>query len=240
MKQKLLFLFLLVFSLTWSQNPKVLKGKVIAETRDVGGVTVGNLNSRKEVFTAEDGQFSIYAKVGDTLLFTSVQLKTKKIVVEKEDFEYLPFPVRMELKITQIKEVIVEKSNIDAVSLGIVSKKVKPFTPAERRYYTATTGSGILPIDPIINAITGRTAMLKKEIAAERNQLIQERLGYMFDAEYLRNEFKIPEDYIDGFVVYASENEKVAKAVKDKNKTLTAFLLGGLADEFNKMLADGK
>ena len=33
---------------------------------------------------------------------------------------------------------------------------------------------------------------------------------------------------------------KDTKAVKDKNKTLTAFLLGGLADEFNKMLADGK
>ena len=240
MKQQLLFLFVLVCSAAWSQNPKILKGKVIADTKDVAGITVGNLNSRKEVFTAADGQFSIYAKVGDTLFFTSVQLKSKKIILEKEDFEYLPFPVRMELKVTQIKEVVVEKSNIDAVSLGIISKKVKPFTPAERRYYTARTGSGILPIDPIINAITGRTAMLKKEIAAERNKMIQERLGYMFDAEYLMTEFKIPEDYIDGFVVYASENEKVAKAVKDKNKTLTAFLLGGLADEFNKMLADGK
>ncbi len=83
--------------------------------------------------------------------------------------------------------------------------------------------------------------MLKKEVAAETQQNDTRTLRVIcLIAEYLMTEFKIPEDYIDGFVVYASENEKVAKAVKDKNKTLTAFLLGGLADEFNKMLADGK
>ncbi|KGO88791.1 hypothetical protein [Flavobacterium suncheonense] len=240
MKQKLLFLLLLVFSAAWSQNPKILKGKVIADTKDLGGITVGNLTTHKEVFTASDGQFSIYAKAGDTLLFTSVQLKTRKIVVEKEDFDYLPFPVRLELKVTEIKEVVVEKSNIDAVSLGIIPYKVKPFTPAERRYYTANTGSGLVSVDAIINTISGRNAMLKKEIAAERNKMIQERLGNMFDADYLMTEFKIPEDYIDGFVVFASENPKVAKAVKDKNKTLTTFLLGGLAETYNKMITDAK
>ncbi|WP_313808448.1 hypothetical protein [Flavobacterium sp.] len=240
MKKQLLFILLLISSSIFSQSAKILKGKIIADTKEVGGVTIANLNSKREVFSATDGQFSIYAKTGDTLLFTSVQLKAKRIIVEKEDFDYLPFPVRMELKVTQIKEIVVEKSTIDAVSLGIISKKVKPLTPAERRYYTATTGGGFLPIDPIINAITGRTAMLKKEIAAERNKMIQERLGYMFDADYLMSEFKIPEDYLDGFVVFASENQKVAKAVKDKNKTLTTFLLGGLADEYNKMIADAK
>lgn len=239
MKQKLLFLCCFLFSVCTAQQ-KVLQGKIVADTKDLSGITIKNLSLGKETSTRADGMFSIAAKTGDTLMFTAVQLKPKTIVVEKEDFDYLPYPVRMLLKITELNEIIVEKSNIDAVSLGIVPYKVKKFTPAERRYYTATTGSGILPIDPIINAITGRTKMLKKEIQVEKYMMIQAKLGNMFEAEHLMQEFNIPEDYLEGFVFFVSEKPKVMDAVKAKNKTLTLFLLGELAVEFNEMLADAK
>ncbi|MEW5674906.1 hypothetical protein ABGT15_01170 [Flavobacterium enshiense] len=240
MKQKLLLLFCFLTTVCNAQQIKVLQGRVLADTKELGGITIRNLSLGRDASTKGDGTFSIAAKVGDTLFFTAIQLKPKTIVVEKEDFDYLPFPVRMELKVTELKEVVVEKSNIDAVSLGIVPYKVKKFTPAERRYYTATTGSGIVPIDPIINAITGRTAMLKKEIQIEKYKMVQAKLGNMFEAEYLIREFDIPEDYIEGFVFFVAEKPKVMDAVKAKNKTLTLFLLGELAVEYKTMLQDAK
>ena len=79
----------------------------------------------------------------------------------------------MTSKITQLDEVKVQKSNIDAVSLGILTKPGKVYTPAERRLKTATglyasanAGTmmgGSVGLDPLINWISGRTALLKSE-----------------------------------------------------------------------------
>lgn len=239
MQQKLLFLFLFIASVTWSQNVRVLKGKVVANSKDLLGINVQNLSSKREVSSSDDGFFSITAIPGDTLLFTAVQMKSKKIIIEKEDFDYLPFIVRMELKVTQLKEVLIE-NNVNAVSLGIVPKGMKTYTPAERRYYTATTGSGLVSVDAILNAISGRTNMIKKEIVVERNQKVQNRLGNMYDEAFFINELNIPQDYVEGFIVYAGENKRIAAAVKDKNKTLTTFLLGEIATEYLKSIADEK
>lgn len=239
MRGKLLVFFLLISTITWSQNVRVLKGKVVADSKDLLGINIRNLSSKREALSSEEGFFSITAKPGDTLLFTAVQLKSKKTVVEKEDFDYLPFVVKMELMVTQLKEVVIKES-VSAESLGIVPKGMKTYTPAERRLYTATTGSGFVSVDAIINAISGRTSMIKKEIVVEKHQTAQRKLGNMFDEDFLIKEFNIQKEYIDGFIVYASENPKVKQALKEKNKTLVTFLLGELATEYNKFFANAK
>lgn len=240
MQQKLLFLFVLISLVSWSQNPKVLKGKVVADSKDLQGIIIQNISSKREVTSSDEGLFSITAKPGDTLLFTAIQLKSRKIVIEKEDFDYLPFLVKMEMNVTQLKEVVIQRSNITAESLGIVPVGMKTYTPAERRYYTATTGSGFVSVDAIINAITGKTKQLKKEIVVEKHQMTQTKLGNMFDEDFLIKEFDIKQEYIEGFIVYASENPKVVQALKEKNKTLVTFLLGELATEYNKLVVNAK
>ncbi len=239
MQQKLLFLFLLISSLSWSQNTRVLKGKVVADSKELEGINIRNLSSKREVTSLGEGFFSIAAKPGDTLLFTAIQLKSRKIVVEKEDFDYLPFMVKMELAVTQLKEVVIQQS-VSAESLGIVPKGMKTYTPAERRLYTATTGSGFVSVDAIINAINGKTNQIKKEIVVEKHQMAQVKLGNMFDEDFLIKELNVKQEYLDGFIVYVSENPKIKQALKERNKTLVAFLLGELAVEYNKMVADAK
>ena len=68
---------------------------------------------------------------------------------------------------------IASNSEFNAVSLGILKKEIKPLTPYERQLYTAgdfkpvhllSILTGSLNVDPIINAITGRTKRLKKYI----------------------------------------------------------------------------
>lgn len=239
MQQKLLYLFLLISSLSWSQNLKVLKGKVVADSKDLPGINIRNLSSKREVSSSEEGFFSINAKPGDTLLFTEVQLKSRKIIVEKGDFDYLPFTVKMELVVTELKEVLIDET-ISAESLGIVPRGMKTYTPAERRYYTASTGSGFVSVDAIINSINGKRKQIRKEMVVEKHQMAQTKLGDMFDEDFLMKQFNISKEYLEGFVVYASENPKVKQALKEKNKTLVTFLLGELATAYNKFVADEK
>lgn len=238
MQTPLLF-FILLFSLfSTAQNKKVLNGKVVAPVKDLQDINITNLQNGKEVTTDSEGVFAIFAQVGDTLLLTSVQLQTRRIAIEKEDFEYVPFFIKMQPAVTMLKEVVVESRKIDAVSLGIIPKKVRIYTPAERKYYTATTGSGIIPVDAIINAITGKTKELKKNIVIEKHERIQSRLLGMFEEDFFINELKIPQAYVNGFVVFAAEKEKIANAVMAKNKTLVRFLLGELASDYTRMIKD--
>jgi hypothetical protein len=171
MKRFLCVSFLLiVFSNTIvAQIPvtKSLKGKIVSNAIDLEGIYIVNLKTDESTTTINGGYFDIQANVGDTLMFSAIQFKGKKVVVTEKDFNDKLFFVKLETMINQLEEVkIIRYNNINAVALGIIPAGQKHYTPAERKLYTATTGGGILPIDPILNWISGRTNMLKKEIEA--------------------------------------------------------------------------
>ena len=74
-------------------------------------------------------------------------------------------------------------------SLSIVTKKKlstgKQKTQSERRLYEATSGSGLIPLNPILNAISGRTKKLKSHIAIERKELCAESLESKFSGYFI-------------------------------------------------------
>lgn len=72
------------------------------------------------------------------------------------------------MKQLNYKEVIISNSKINAVDLGIIKYQIHKinYTPAEKRLQDANSGL----ICPLINSITGKTLMFKKEIIIERRQ----------------------------------------------------------------------
>src|SRR6187551_1135023 len=123
MRIKLSLFFILVAAqaiLAQETGRAVLKGKISANIADIEGVYVINLKTEKSTITEKDGQFSIAAIPGDTLLFSSIQFKEIRVVVSQKDFQEGSFLVKMESNITQLKEVVVKRyDNINAVALGI-------------------------------------------------------------------------------------------------------------------------
>ena len=79
----------------------------------------------------------------------------------------------------------------------------------ERYLYTATSGSGIIPIDAIVNMITGRTKMLKKAIAYEKLEIRKNKYLGIVSEERLISDYSIPKDYTDGFAYYVSNDKQM-------------------------------
>ena len=236
---KILFIFLSIAHLGMAQNPfsKKIKGKIVANTSDLEGIYIANLRTNHTTITANRGYFEIEATIGDTLLFSAIQFKGLQFKVEKKDFEGDLLFVKMEPLVHQLDEVVVHQyKNINAVSLGIIPAGQKTYTPAERKLYTATQGSGVVSIDAIINRISGRTAMLKKEIAVEKKELLLDKIEYWFQKEFFTEKLKIPEDYVAGFKYYLVDSEKFSKAIKEKNKTLASFIMSQLATDYLQMI----
>jgi hypothetical protein len=220
----------------------VLNGKISANTIDLEGVYVINLKTEKSTITEKDGHFSIAATPGDTLLFSAIQLKEIRIVLEQRDFQEGFFLVKMESSITQLREVIVKRyDNINAVALGISPSGIKHLTQAERKYATAASAKlNPMGLDPVLNLISGRTAMLKKEMVVERKLSFLNQIENMFDDDYFRKTLKIPAEYIKGFEYYIVENERFATVLKSKNKTQIEFAMVSLAEKYNVIISNEK
>lgn len=242
MKEFLLILFLALSQMTFAQtvSEKLIHGKIVVESGNLSGVSVINLVNEKSAVTDNNDDFYILAKAEDLLVFSSVNLEYYRRIIEEKDLKADVLIIKMTAKITKLKEVIVNKHpEINAVSLGISPKGVKKYTPAERKLATASSMKfNPMGFDPLINLLSGRTAMLKKELEVEKKEQLLSRIGTLFDAEYYIKTLKIPVDYIKGFQYYCIEDEKFANSLYSKNKTMSRFLIVPLAEKYNKIISD--
>ena len=239
--------FLLILSVVFTQmifgqiaGEKLLHGKIIVESGNVGGVTIINLVNEKTAISDGNGDFFILAKAEDLLVFSSVNLEYYRKIIEAEDLKPDVLTIKMTAKITELEEVIVNKHpEINAVSLGISPKGIKQYTPAERKLATASSAK-LNPqgLDPLINAISGRTKMLKKELEVEKKERLLAYIGALFDDEYYTQTLKIPANYIKGFQYYCVEEEEFATSLRSKNKAMIKLLIVPLAEKYNKIITD--
>lgn len=248
MKQPLLLFLLSCSSLVFSQNEKALKGKLTAgKAGELEGITIANKQTKKTVMSDKNGSFTIRGNVGDTLYISAVQYQDQRLVLQAIDFETIPFIVPLTVKVRALDEVVVAKQTITSESLGLVLPGQKKYTTAERRLKTAGDFKpiqllgllgGQLPFDPILNAISGKTTRLKKELEVERRELLTLKLQYWFKEDYLVEELKIPKENIDGFWIYTLDDLPFKNAVKSQNKTLATFLVTELAVKYLKIIAE--
>ena len=224
------FVVLLFFATfcTWSQtsNEKILRGKIVADSASVVGIDVVNLGNEKVTVTNNKGEFSILAKVDDILVFSSMTLEMKRMLVDEDDLKSETITIYMTQKINELNEVIVKKNAAEGIS---IIPGQKHYTPAERKLYTATSGL----LDAPLNWLSGRTEMLKKEIIVERKERMLNKLGVLYEDKYYIQTLKIPEIYIDDFQRYLIEDKEFAAALKVKNRTMMLFLISKLAVNYN-------
>lgn len=234
-KNSTIILFFLIQN-CFSQS--VLNGKIVSEASNIDGIIIINISNNKTSQSKKDGLFTIQAKPKDTLYFSGMQIIDSKIILKESDFLKDLCYIRLKSQINQLEEVVIEDYNkINSVSSGVLTKPAKKYTVAERRIREATTGGGIVPLNLIINAITGRTAKLKKELEVEKRERLQNRLSGWFNDDYYTQNLKIPTEYIKGFQIFVLDDQSVISSLKAKNKTMVSFLLSGLAKKYLTVIA---
>ncbi|BDB55851.1 carboxypeptidase-like regulatory domain-containing protein [Flavobacterium ammonificans] len=232
-------IFFFIISQLYSQNqvPRRIEGKVAADFSNLEGIYVVNTSSEKSTTTNSEGHFSIEAKVGETLLLSAMNFKEVKIVLSESDFSKKWLVVSMQPIVNELNEVIVGSSSISAESLGIIPYGQKKYTPAERKIFTATSGFGI---DPILNLISGRTNMLKKELEIEKKEGYLIQLENLFQPEFYIHSMHIPQLHVKGFLYFLVENPKFISILKTKNRTAIEFSMSELATKYIEIITPKK
>jgi len=235
----LINILLLFVQFTFGQKNDLrqLVGKVVEHSTPIEGVNIINNTTQAATVSDSEGNFLLMAKEGDVLVFSAVNLEPQKRRITAEDLYPNTLVVKMEVKEVELKEVVVnENANITAENLGIIPYGQKKYTPAERKVYTATSTS----VDKLLNAISGRTAMLKKEVKVEKKEMLFRKLEYLFEENYYTDRLKIPVDYIKGFQLFCVDDADFAVSLNTKNKTMSMFLITELARKYLTILENEK
>lgn len=235
----LLIFFLWITQISFGQTTgaKEILGQIFEQSTSVEGVNIINNETQVTAVSDASGMFSIVAKEGDVLVFSSVNLEPFKRRITIEDLKSNLLQIKMVAKEIELKEVVVnENANINAENLGIIPAGQKKYTPAERKVYTATSTPG----DALLNAISGRTSMLKKEVQVEKKEALFRKIEYLFDEKYYTERLKISVEDIKGFQLYCIEDSEFAVSLNSKNKTMSMFLITELAGKYLKILENEK
>lgn len=253
MKFTILLLLVFVQSVGFCQSTELtfLRGKIISPIKELGEVNIFNLRSETVTNSNESGNYSLFVKVGDTLEFKSLQIESQKIVIREADLQKTLLVTNLVPKTIDLSEVeIKDYSHINAVSLGILEKPAKKYTPAERRLRAAETFHWYSPLliplggmsfDGLLNAISGRTAMLQKELVVERKERMMLKIENQFPNDYCINKLKIPQEYVKGFLYYIADDVKLMGYINEKNKGMSEFRMSELATAYLALLkTDGK
>ncbi|MEM9001528.1 MAG: hypothetical protein AAGB24_14795 [Bacteroidota bacterium] len=231
------FFLVLVSSVTAQKvASKILNGKVVAKGDDVTGIAIQNISSRKATITDFEGHFSIRVQLNDTLVFSAVQFKRKVLPIDQILMETNFITVPMEEFVNELDGVVVQpydlsgdltqdigglhlQKDVSAEALGLPNAHQKIPTQSERKLQQATYGKfnlGMLlspPLDPIINAISGRTKMLKNRVKTDGTYARTQRVQGFYIDSIFQSDLKIPIEKVADFMYFCEVDSSFQSTV---------------------------
>ncbi|WP_299210955.1 hypothetical protein [uncultured Dokdonia sp.] len=222
---KTLLLFLLLSATAFSQETIVLRGEVLNDSIEKASLTVVNISLRKGAITNEAGIFEIPVRVSDTINISAVQYDSKQFVVTQKMYDRKTMSLYLVPKINELDEVKISnmdltgylrrdilntplEKTITAASLGLPVNAHPPFTPEERRVYSAS-GKGAGAFGSLIMAINGQAKSYKKQLEVMRFQMKVEKAREKFSDTLYMKSLNIPENLIEDFVFFVFEEKKI-------------------------------
>lgn len=228
---KLILPFIILFSIQFGIAQSIeITGKVESKA-NVENIHVINKTAKRFTITDKWGNFTIPVSINDTLSFSSVQHEVKDVIISKTIFDSRTVSVILVEQVNALNLVTVGKvlsgnlsSDIENVEgsapinfydVGIPGYKGKIATQSERRLAEAgefkpkmllgaLTGS--IPLNPILNGITGRTKMLKQRVKHERNEVLIVKIRETF-SETLFSIISLEEEFRIDFFYFCEMDE---------------------------------
>ena len=112
MFKKVLFL-IFIFQFGFSQERELIKGKVIYRNIDVPAANVINNTSQISTITNDQGEFEIFAKEGDEIIFSSVQYIIRTVKVNSEILKNKRIIVQINQRVRELDEVVITPDDTD-------------------------------------------------------------------------------------------------------------------------------
>lgn len=229
MKNKITILVLCLFCqfcLSQVLTRKTLHGQVMNDSIKVENVIVFNVNSKTGILIGSNGFFSILAKVNDTLIFSGLAVKSRKIVLTEKQLSAPILRVRMQVFTNQLVELIIPVKKVIKPGFGntqaIVDKQYfddEKSSPKNRTMPSDGTIENGMNFVRIYKDVAKTLRKNNPEVVdftlnKSFTELALKRVGYDFFATTLQ----LKDDEIRLFLIFCENDPKSKTLLKPENE----------------------
>ncbi len=218
---------------------------------EVEGIHIINKTASRFTISNSNGEFKIPAKLNDTILFSGISYQPKEVVITKFMLATQRVTVYLDELVNALDEVVVGKvltgdlmsdinnaeltPELNFYNLGIPGYIGKLKTQSERRLYEATSGAGFIPLNPILNGISGRTKELKHHLKLERLDNCLEGIKSDFAKEIFAKSY-LEEALRTEFFYYCQDDPEFDRLCRLKNDMATFNFLMAKLDAYKLII----
>jgi len=194
----------------YAQDRIPIKGKLIYRNVNVVAANVVNNNAQINTITDGEGEFEIPVKVGDEIIFSSVQYMIRTVKINPEIIQKNRLIITVNEKINALEEVIITPDNTEKF-LDLKEEEFKGYDylrDKSTRLENAIVRQGQLNngID-VINILKLITKVINSKTEEEkRNLKPSEVLKYVFEIDFFKRDLELSDDQIIGFLEYIDDN----------------------------------
>ncbi|MEX0274818.1 MAG: carboxypeptidase-like regulatory domain-containing protein [Flavobacteriaceae bacterium] len=245
MQIKLLWILLLVTVIpvhSQDDGRQLLRGKVLYRNVNVPNENVINTTTERATITDENGEFSIWAKNGDQLVFTALNYQLEVVRVTDEIIAKNRLVVEVKEKITELEEVVVTPEDQQRF-VELKNEELKEYTYETDRssevenIALSQSERGLQDGLNLKNIFMSVYRAMKKDKPQDTESIkMSEVMRQVYDDEFFVADLKLPQDKIDAFLQYCDAQNPERTLFKKSNEFQLIDFLVTQSQRFREQL----
>jgi len=236
---KKIFFFLFVIQFSFSQERELIQGKVIYRNINVPAANVINNTSQSSTITNDEGEFQIYAKQGDEIIFSSVQYIIRTVRVNEEILKNKRIIVQINQRVRELDEVVITPDDTDKF-LDLKEEQFKGFDYLADK---STKIENILTdnrqfVDGLnfVNIFKLLSSLVDSKSEEERLSILpSEALPLILEENFFVNTLELEIFEVNDFLSLLDQDQEVKKLIIQKNQFLLIDYLLNKSETYKEL-----
>jgi hypothetical protein len=238
MLKKILF-FILIIQFSYSQNRELIQGKVIYRNIDVPAANVINNTAQSSTITNDQGEFEIYAKEGDEIIFSSVQYIIRTVRVNKEILENKRIIVQINQRVRELDEIVVTPEDTQKF-LDLKEEQFKGFDyiadKSTKIQNVLTDNRQVVNGLNFVNIFKLLSSIVDSKSDEEKLNIIpSEVLPYVLEENFFSGVLELESFEINDFLSKLDSDTEMKNLILEKNQFLIIDYLLNKADTYKNL-----
>ncbi|MEE9362872.1 MAG: carboxypeptidase-like regulatory domain-containing protein [Cellulophaga sp.] len=245
----LVTLFMMTTVQSQEKDRQILRGKVLYRNSNVSNENVINTTSEKATITNNNGEFEIWVREGDELVFTAVNYKLKVLTITKAILKRNRLVVEVNEKVTELDEVVVGPENQEKfIELKNEEFKEYSYEPDESspliKPAMTPAGSDLQNGINFVNLFKLIRKSVLKNKSNEKDKRpplkVSDVLRQVYDDSFFVNDLSLPQEKIDDFLFYCDAKMPAQELLKKDNEFQLIDFLVTHSKNYLKVVASEK
>ena len=236
---KKIILLLTISQLSFSQERELIQGKVIYRNINVPAANVINNTSQISTITNDQGEFEIFAKQGDEIIFSSVQYIIRTVRINDEILKNKRLIVQINQRVRELDEVVITPDDTDKF-LDLKEEQFKGFDyladKSTKIENILTDNRQVVNGLNFVNIFKLLSSLVDSKSEEEKLSILpSEALPLILEENFFTDVLKLEFFEVDDFLLQLDLDQEIKQLIIKKNQFLLIDYLLNKSDIYKEL-----